>query len=81
MSGILSSLASNNYFLESISVKLIYQFLYPSNGYLFFRCLETGIEIEIIEVLQQASDRSKKKDRKVKDWNDKILDFDLVFGG
>ena len=41
---------------------------------------EKGIETEIIKVLQQASDR-RKKAGKVKDRNDEILDFDLVFVG
>ena len=31
---------------QSISVKLIYQFLYLINGYLFFRCLEKVFEEE-----------------------------------
>ena len=41
---------------------------------------EKEIETEIIKVLQQASDR-RKKAGKVKDRNDEILDFDLVFVG
>ena len=35
-----------NYLLQSISVKLIYQFLYPIYGYLFFRCLKKVFEEE-----------------------------------
>ena len=35
-----------NHFLKNISMKLIYQFLYPNNGYLFFRCLERVFEEE-----------------------------------
>ena len=35
---------------------------------------ETRIKKEIVEDLQQA-------DRKLKDWNDEILGFDLVFDG
>ena len=31
-------------------------------------------------MLLQASDR-RKKNRKIKDWNDEILGFDLVFVG
>ena len=37
---ILPPLVSYNYLQQSISVKLIYQFLYLINGYLFFTCLE-----------------------------------------
>ena len=55
---------SQNYLLQSISVKLMYQFLYLINIYLFFRCLEKVFEDErrenkkeIIEVLQQTSYR------------------------
>ena len=40
---------------------------------------ETGIEKEIVEVLQQASDR--RENRKAKHRNDEILGFDLVFVG
>ena len=43
---ILPPRASNNYLQQSISVKLIYQFLYLINGYLLFRCLETVFEEE-----------------------------------
>ena len=46
LSYILPPLASQNYLLQSISVKLIYQFLYLINGYLFFRCLEKVFEEE-----------------------------------
>ena len=46
LSYIFSPLASQNYFLQNISMKLIYQFLYPNNGYLFFRCLERVFEEE-----------------------------------
>ena len=41
---------------------------------------ETRIKKEIVEVLQQPSYR-KIKDRKLKDRNDEILGFDLVFVG
>ena len=43
-------------------MKLIYQFLYPNNGYLFFRFFEKEKEAEkkIVEVLHQATDRRKK---------------------
>ena len=48
-------------------MKLIYQFLYLINGYLFFRCLEKVFEEErnenkkgIVEVLQQPSYRKKR---------------------
>ena len=43
---IVPPLASQNYLLQSISVKLIYQSLYLTNGYLFFRCLEKLFEEE-----------------------------------
>ena len=43
---ILPPLASQNYLLQSISVKLIYQFLYLIYGFLFFRCLEKVFEEE-----------------------------------
>ena len=40
----LPPLASENYLQQSMPVKLIYQFLYLINGYLFFRCLEKIFE-------------------------------------
>ena len=40
LSYILSPLTSYNYLILSIAVKLIFQFLYLINRYLFFRCLE-----------------------------------------
>ena len=43
---ILPPLASYNYLQQRISVKLIYQFLYVINGYLFFRCLEKVFQEE-----------------------------------
>ena len=58
LSYILPPLASQNWLQQSSSVKLIYQFLYLINGYLFFRCLEKVFEEErnknkkeIVEVL------------------------------
>ena len=57
LSYILPRLASQSYFQQSISVKLIYQF-YLINGYFVFRCLEkvfkeerTRIKKEIVKVL------------------------------
>ena len=44
LSYILPPLASQNYLLRSISVKLRYQFLYLIYGYLFFRCIENVFE-------------------------------------
>ena len=46
LSHILPPLASYNYLQRSISVKLIYQFLYLINGYLLFKCLEQVFEEE-----------------------------------
>ena len=46
LSYIFSPLASQNFSLQNISMKLIYQFLYPNNGYLFFRYLERIFEEE-----------------------------------
>ena len=46
LSYILPPLASYNYLQESISVKLIHQFLYLIDGYLFFRWLEKETEAE-----------------------------------
>ena len=40
---------------------------------------ETGIGKKLVEVLQLATDRRKKEDRKVKDRNDEIVGFDVVF--
>ena len=39
-------LASQNYLLQSISMKLIYQFLYLIYCFLFFKCLEKDFEEE-----------------------------------
>ena len=47
---ILPSLASQNYLLQSVPVKLIYQFLYLINGYLFFRSHEYVLEEERNEI-------------------------------
>ena len=41
-----SSLASQNYFQQNIFTKLIYQFLYTSNGYLLFTRLERVFQEE-----------------------------------
>ena len=46
LSYILPPLASYSYFQQSISVKLIYQFLYLMNGYLVFRYLEKSLKKE-----------------------------------
>ena len=65
-------------------MKLIYQFLYPYNGYLFFRCLENVFEEERNVNKKEisrgitTSSRPEKEDRKVKDQNDEILGFDHV---
>ena len=73
---ILPPLASQNYLLQSISVKLIYQFLYPIYGYLFFRCLEKVFEEESDENKTgnrrggTTSQLPQKEDRKVKDRDD-----------
>ena len=83
----LSLLASQNYFLQSICAKLIYQFLYPNNGYLFVRCLVKVFEEERNGNRKENSPGvttrywRQKKDRKVKDRNDQILGFELVFVG
>ena len=79
---ILPPLVSQNYLQQSISVKLIYQFLYIINGYLFFICLEKVFEKERKEN-KKGNFRgvTVKKDRKLKDWNDGIIGFDLVFVG
>ena len=82
---ILPQLASQKYWLQSISVKLIYQFLYLSNFYLFYRCLE--------KVFKEERNQNKKgnsrgvttnmirwkENRKVKDQNNEILGFDLMY--
>ena len=68
-------------------MKLIYQFLYLINGYLFFRCLEKVFEEERNENKKGNSrgvtttQLPYKEDRKLKDRNDEILGFDLVFVG
>ena len=82
----LSPLASSNYLLQSICLKLMYQFLFLINGYLFFRCLEKVFEEERNGNRKWKSrDISKtwwpKEDRKEKDRNDEISGFDLVFVG
>ena len=46
LSYILSPLASKDYLLQNISVKLTYQFLYFIYSYLLFRCLEKVLEEE-----------------------------------
>ena len=46
VSYISSPLASYNYFLQNISMKLIYQFLYSNNAYLFFSCIGRVFEEE-----------------------------------
>ena len=87
LSYILPPLGSQNYLLQSISVKLIYQFLYLVNDYLFFRCLEKVFEEERNENRKRisqgvtTSQLPQKENRKVKNRNDKILGFDLVFVG
>ena len=87
LSFILSPFASYNYFLQSISVKLIYQFSYPNNSYLFFRFLERVFEEERNGNRKENSQGVttsywlQKKNRTVKDRNDKILGFDNVFIG
>ena len=43
---ILPPLASQNYLLQSISVKLLYHFLYLIYCFLFFRCRRKGFEEE-----------------------------------
>ena len=52
---ILPPLASYNYFQYSISTKLIYQFLYLINSYLFFRSLENVFEEERNENMKRKS--------------------------
>ena len=55
---ILPPLASDNYLQQSISVKLIYQFLYLINGYLFFRYLE--------EIFEEERNENKKGNSVIK---------------
>ena len=66
-------------------MKVIYQFLYPSNGYLFFRCFEKVFEEERNENRERNSRCVKlvavERRQENKDWNDKILGFELVFVG
>ena len=68
-------------------MKLIYQFLYLINGYLFFRSLEKVFKEERNENEKRNSRGAtstylpKKEDRKLKDQNDETLGFDLVFVG
>ena len=65
----------------------MYQFLYPNNEYLFFKYLEKVFEEEKNGNREQNSRGvttsywPQKKDRKVKNRNDEILAFDLVFIG
>ena len=42
---------------------------------------EMRIKKEKVEELQQTIYSRQKRDRKVKDWDDKILGFDFVFSG
>ena len=84
-SQILPPLSNQNYLLQSISVRLIYQFLHLIYGYLFFRCFEKFLEEERNENKERNS-RSvtirqlpQKEDRK--DRDDEILGFDLAFVG
>ena len=67
---------------QIISVKLIDQFLYLINGYLFFRYLEKVFEEERSEN-KKGNSRGVtiREDRKLKEQNDEILDFDLVVVG
>ena len=64
LSYILYPLVSYIYLLQSISVKLIYQFLYLINGLdplkKSSKKKETRTGKETVEMLQQASDRKKK---------------------
>ena len=84
-SQILPPLSNQNYLLQSISVRLIYQFLHLIYGYLFFRCFEKFLEEERNEN-KEGNSRSvtirqlpQKEDRK--DRDDEILGFDLAFVG
>ena len=62
-------------------MKIIYQFSYLINGYLFFRCFEEVFEEERNENKEGNSRGATVKDMKLKDQNDEILGFDLVFVG
>ena len=53
---ILPPLVSHNYLQQSISLKLIDQFLYLINGYLFFRCLE--------KVFEEETNQNEKQNRR-----------------
>ena len=66
-------------------MKLIYQFLCLICGYLFFRCFDKVFE-EQRNVNKEGNSRAvttshlpQKKDKKVKNQDDEILGFDLVF--
>ena len=87
---ILPLLALQNELLQTISVKLISvicQFLCLINGYLFFRCLEKVIEEDRSRNKERNSrgvattQLTQKEDRKLKDRDDEIRGFDLVFVG
>ena len=84
VSQILPPLASQNYLLQSISVKLIYQFLYLIYGYLFFRCFEKVFKEERNENKEgnsrgiTTSQLPQKEDWKVKDLDFEILGYELV---
>ena len=69
----LSFVASYNYLLQSISVKLMHQLLCLINGYLFFSFLE--------QVFDDEKNGNRKKTPESKRSGDEILGFDLVFVG
>ena len=68
-------------------MKLIYHFFYLINGYLFFRCLEKVFKKERNENIKgnsggvTTSQLRSKEDGKLRDRNDEIRGFDLVFVG
>ena len=62
LSYVLSPGVSKDYFLQSISLKLIYQFLCPNNGYLFFRCFEKVFE-------EEKNENRKENSRGVSDYS------------
>ena len=62
LSYVLSPGVCKDYFLQSIPLKLIYQFLCPNNGYLFFRCFE--------KVFDEAKNENRKgNSRGVSDYS------------
>ena len=85
LSQILPPLSNQNYLLQSISVRLIYQFLHLIYGYLFFRCFGKFLEEERNENKEGNSrgvtirQLPLKEDRK--DRDDEILVFDFAFVG